>query len=57
MKTLTALAITAYKNCGRVIGAAWSIRYCPAPKVQVGMDYNGYGSGYSDHDIYCCELN
>lgn len=48
--------VTGYRNCGWTYGSAYSTRFCPYPKVMVGMNYNGYGHGYSDHDIYCCEL-
>lgn len=43
------------RNCQWYVFPAWSTKYCPAPKVMAGMNYVGYGSGYSDHDLYCCE--
>lgn len=44
------------RNCRWITGAPFATKICPANMVATGMTYNGYGSGYSDHDVYCCEV-
>ncbi len=48
--------VSGHKNCTWLVGAAYQTRICPSPMVLVGFNYVGYGSGYSDHHAYCCEL-
>ncbi|MCY1546280.1 hypothetical protein D9M68_822690 [compost metagenome] len=48
--------VTGHKNCSWIVGSPYQTRICPSPKVLVGYNYIGYGSGYSDHHAYCCEL-
>ena len=48
--------VTGHKNCAWIVGSPYQTRICPSPKVLVGFNYIGYGSGYSDHHAYCCEL-
>lgn len=48
--------VSGHKNCAWIVGSAYQTRICPSPMVLVGFNYVGYGSGYSDHHAYCCEL-
>ncbi|WP_238595401.1 hypothetical protein, partial [Pseudomonas aeruginosa] len=48
--------INGMRNCRWITGAPFATKICPANMVATGMNYNGYGSGYSDHDVYCCEV-
>ena len=48
--------VTGRKNCFWLVGSPYQTRICPVPTVLIGYNYIGYGSGYSDHHAYCCEL-